>query len=74
MLKYILDNIVKQDNKIIAYIHIMDGQKVVKNVSLCYKNEEDFKKVLKIKTANIKAEHEEKEAKIAEIERILEVM
>ena len=71
MLKYKLDVIVKQGIEFIAYVHVMDGEKIVETVSLSYKNKEDFKKGLKAKTVNIKSEYEEKEAKKIEIEKIL---
>lgn len=74
MLQYKLDTIVKQGNDFIAYIHILDGEKIIQTTSLIFKNKEDFKKSLKIKTAGIKAEYDEKEIKKIEIEQALKEM
>ena len=75
MLKYQLDTITVQGQgqgkEFVAYVHVVDGEKIVETVSLCYRNKEDFKKILKAKTARIKAEYDEKEAKKVEIEKIL---
>ena len=71
MLKYKLDTVTKQRNEFTAYIHIMDGEKLIHSTSLVFKNKEDFKKILKSKTAKIKTEYDEKEAKKTEIEQAL---
>lgn len=75
MLKYKLDTITVQGQgqgkDFIAYVHVMDGAKIVETASLCYKDKEVFKKELKAKTLKIKTEYDEKEAKRVEIEKIL---
>ena len=71
MLNFLLDNITKQGEAFIAYIHVMDGEKLIHSTSLVFKDKEDFKKILKSKTAKIKTEYDEKEAKKIEIEQAL---
>ena len=74
MLKYKLDAITKQNKGFVAYIHIMDGEKIIQTTSLVFRDKEDFKKNLKMKTAKIKAEYDEKEIKKTEIEQALKEM
>lgn len=71
MINYKLDTITKQGKEFIAYVHVMDGDKILDAVSLVYKNEEDFKKILNLKTTKVKAAHDEREIKKAEVEKIL---
>lgn len=71
MIKYKLDTISKQGKDFVAYIHIMDGEKIIQTTSLAFRDKEDFKKVLETKTAKIKAEYDEKEIKKTEIEQAL---
>lgn len=73
-MKYRLDNITKQGKIFVAYIHVMDEEKIIQTTSLIFRDKEDFKKVLKIKTAKIKAEYDEKEIKKNEIEQALKEM
>lgn len=74
MLIYKLDTITKDKKSDIttAYIHIMDNGKIVKAVCLNYDNEENFKKILKEKSAGVELEYAEKQTKTSEIEKILE--
>lgn len=74
MLKYVFDTITKQGKDYIVYIHVMDEKKTVQTVSLMFRDKEDFKKILKIKTVQIKAEYDEKEVKKAEVEQALKEM
>ncbi len=74
MIKYKLDNITKQGKDFVAYIHVMDGEKIIQTTSLVFRDKEDFKKVLKMKTAKIKAEYDGKQIKKTEIEQALKEM
>ncbi len=74
MLKFQLDTVTKQGKEFIAYVHIMDGEKLIHATSLVFKDKKDFKKNLKGKTAKIKADYDEKEGKKKEIELALKEM
>ena len=74
MLSYKIDKITKQVEDSVAYVHVMDGEKIVQTTSLVFKNKEDFKQDLKTKTAKIKLDYDKKELKKVEIEQALKEM
>ena len=74
MLKYLIDTVTKHNGEFIAYIHVMDGDKLIQTTSLPFVDKEKFKKTLKAKTLKIRNEHDDKENKKIEIQEALTEM
>jgi len=74
MLNYLIDTVTKHNGEYIAYIHVMDGDKLIQTTSLVFTDKEKFKKALKEKTAKIRTEYDDKENKKVEIQEALTEM
>ena len=74
MITYKIDTVTKHNGEFIAYIHVMDGDKLIQTTSLPFVDKEKFKKTLKAKTLKIRNEHDDKENKKIEIQAALTEM
>ena len=74
MLNYLIDTVTKHNGEYIAYVHVMDGDKLIQTTSLPFVDKEKFKKTLKEKTLKIRNEHDDKENKKIEIQEALTEM
>jgi len=74
MISYKVDTVTKHNGEFIAYIHVMDGDKLIQTTSLPFVDKEKFKKTLKAKTLKIRNEHDDKENKKIEIQAALTEM
>ena len=74
MLNYLIDTVTKHNGEYIAYVHVMDGDKLIQTTSLVFTDKEKFKKALKAKTLKIRNEHDDKENKKIEIQEALTEM
>ena len=74
MINYKIDTVTKHNAEYVAYIHVMDGDKIIQATSLVFTDKEKFKKALKEKTAKIRTEHDDKENKKVEIQEALTEM
>ena len=74
MLKYLIDTVTKHNGEYIAYVHVMDGDKLIQTVSLPFVDKEKFKTALEAKTLKIRTEHDDKENKKIEIQEALTEM
>ena len=71
MITYKLDTITKHKDDHVAYVHVMDGEKIVQTISMIYKDKTSFKKELLKKTEKIRQDYTIQEKKRAEIEEAL---
>ena len=74
MISYKIDTVTKHNGEYIAYVHVMDGDKIIQATSLVFTDKEKFKKALKEKTLKIRNEHDDKENKKIEIQEALTEM
>ena len=74
MISYKIDTVTKHNAEYVAYIHVMDGDKIIQATSLVFTDKEKFKKALKEKTAKIRTEYDDKENKKVEIQEALTEM
>jgi len=74
MISYKIDTVTKHNGEYIAYVHVMDGDKIIQTASLPFVDKEKFKKALKEKTAKIRTEYDDKENKKVEIQEALTEM
>jgi len=74
MISYKIDTVTKHNGEYIAYVHVMDGDKLIQTTSLPFVDKEKFKKTLKEKTLKIRNEHDDKENKKIEIQEALTEM
>ena len=74
MISYKIDTVTKHNGEYIAYVHVMDGDKIIQTASLPFVDKEKFKKALKEKTLKIRTEHDDKENKKVEIQEALTEM
>ena len=74
MISYKVDTVTKHNDEYIAYVHVMDGDKLIQTTSLPFVDKEKFKKTLKAKTLKIRNEHDDKENKKIEIQAALTEM
>ena len=74
MLKYLIDTVTKHNGEYIAYVHVMDGDKLIQTTSLPFVDKEKFKKALEAKTLKIRTEYDDKENKKIEIQAALTEM
>jgi len=74
MISYKIDTVTKHNAEYVAYIHVMDGDKIIQATSLVFTDKEKFKKALKEKTLKIRTEYDDKENKKVEIQEALTEM
>lgn len=71
ILKYKLDTVTETNGTFVAYVKVMDGEKVVETHCVPYSDAEQFKKVLAERTKKIKSVYDTVNEKKLEIEQIL---
>lgn len=71
ILKYKLDTVTETNGTFVAYVQVMDGEKVVETHCIPYSDAKQFKKVLAERTKKIKSVYDTVNEKKLEIEQIL---
>ena len=74
MISYKIDTVTKHYGEYIAYIHVMDGDKIIQTARLLFTDKEKFKIALEEKTLKIRTEYDDKENKKVEIQAALTEM
>jgi len=74
MISYKIDTVTKHNGEYIAYVHVMDGDKIIQTASLPFVDKEKFKKALEKKTAKLRTEYDDRENKKVEVQNALNEM